>query len=102
MLTPINLMRLSIQTGMMMTQANMVIAMRLMGMAGTWNVTPAENRRMVDEKAVAAVASGMAMARAAMAGKGPVAVAAAGLQPVARKTRANARRLAKRGMKAGT
>ncbi len=101
MMTPFNLMRLSMQTGMMLGQANMVIAMRMMGMAGAWNVTPAENARMVQEKADAALASGTAMLRAAMAGKGLVAVAEAGLAPVARKTRANAKRLAGRGMKVG-
>jgi hypothetical protein len=96
-----DLFGLSMRTGMMMAQANMVIAMRMMGMAGAWNVAPAENKRMVDEKTAAAVASGTAMMRAAMAGKGPVAVAEAGLAPVARKTRANAKRLGKRGIKVG-
>ncbi len=97
-----DLFGLSLRTGMMMAQANMVIGMRLMGMAGAWNVTSAENQRMVDEKTDAAVASGTAMMKAALAGKGPVAVAEAGLAPVARKTRANAKRLAKRGPKVGT
>ncbi|MFM2389341.1 MAG: hypothetical protein RLZZ437_896 [Pseudomonadota bacterium] len=97
-----NLFGLSLRTGMMMAQANMVIGMRLMGMAGSWNVTSAENKRMVDEKTEAAVASGTAMMKAALSGKGPVAVAEAGLAPVARKTRANAKRLAKRGPKVGT
>lgn len=96
-----DLFGLSLRTGMMLGQANMVIAMRMMGMAGGWNVTPAENQRMVDEKTAAAVASGTAMMRAAMAGKGPVAVAEAGLAPVARKTRANAKRLSKLGPKVG-
>jgi hypothetical protein len=95
------LMALSMQTGMMLGQANMVIAMRMMGMAGAWNVTPAENKRMVDEKTAAAVESGAAMTRAALAGKGPVAVAKAGLAPIARRTGANAKRLAKRGPKVG-
>ncbi|MGL5012414.1 MAG: antifreeze protein, partial [Paracoccaceae bacterium] len=72
-----------------------------MGMAGVWNVTPAENRRMVEEKQAAAVEAGVAMTRAVLTGKGPVAVAEAGLAPVARKTRANAKRLSKRGMKVG-
>jgi hypothetical protein len=82
---------------MMLAEANMVIAMRLWGMAGIWNVTPNENRRMVDEKSSAAMASGAAMVRAISAGHGPAAVAMAGLKPVRAKTRANAARLAKRG-----
>jgi hypothetical protein len=101
MLTPANLWSLSLRTGLMLGQANMVVAMRMMGMAGAWNVTPAENQRMVDEKTDAAIAAGQAMMRAVMAGKGPVAVAEAGLAPVARKTRANAKRLAGRGPKVG-
>jgi hypothetical protein len=99
MLTPMGLMQLSIKTGMMLGQANMVIAMRMMGMAGAWNVTPAENKRMVDEKTAAAVESGAAMTRAVMAGKGPVGVANAGLKPIARRTGVNAKRLVKRGPK---
>jgi hypothetical protein len=96
-----NLMALSMRTGMMLGQANMVIAMRMMGMAGAWNVTPAENKRMVDEKTAAAVASGTAMMKAALSGKDPVAVASAGLTPIARRTGANAKRLVKRGPKVG-
>lgn len=98
---PRNLIGLSIKTGMMLGQANMVIAMRMMGMAGAWNVTAAENIRMVDEKTAAAVESGAAMTRAVLLGKDPVAVARAGLTPIARRTGANAKRLAKRGPKLG-
>ncbi len=96
-----NLVGLSIRAGMMLGQAQMVMAMRMMGMAGAWNVTAAENKRMVDEKTAAAVESGAAMARAMLSGKGPVAVASAGLTPIARRTGANAKRLAKRGPKVG-
>jgi hypothetical protein len=89
--------RLAMQSGMMLAEANMVIAMRMFGMAGLWNVTPAENKRMVDEKSTAAMASGAAMARAMVAGKSPAAIAMAGLRPVRAKTRANVARLSKRG-----
>ena len=98
---PRNLIGLSIKTGMMLGQANMVIAMRMMGMAGAWNVTAAENKCMVDEKTAAAVESGAAMTRAVLLGKDTVAVAHAGLTPIARRTGANAKRLAKRGPKLG-
>jgi hypothetical protein len=96
-----DLLRLSMQTGTMLAQANMVIAMRVWGMAGAWNVTRGENKRMVDEKGTAMLAAGMAAAGAMAQGKGPVDVALAALQPVARKTRANAARLAKRGVLKG-
>jgi hypothetical protein len=96
-----DLLRLSMQTGTMLAQANMVIAMRMWGMAGAWNVTPGENKRMVDEKGAAMLAAGLAAAGAVAQGKGPVDAALAALQPVARKTRANAARLAKRGVLKG-
>ncbi len=89
--------RLTMQTGMMLAEANMVIAMRLMGMSGLWRVTPAENDRMVQEKTDAAVAAGNDMGRAILAGQNPAKVALAGLKPVRAKTRANAARLGKRG-----
>lgn len=96
--TPNEAMRLAMQTGMMMAEANMVIAMRVMGMGGMWRVNPSENARMVKEKTDAAIASGAAMSRAMMAGHSPAKVALAALQPLRDKTRANATRLAKRGL----
>lgn len=91
-------MRLAMQSGMMIAEANMVIAMRLMGMGGMWRVTPSENARMVQEKSDAAIASGAAISRAIMAGHSPAKVALAGMKPVRDKTRANVTRLAKRGL----
>ena len=96
--TPAEAMRLAMQSGMMMAEANLVIAMRVMGMGGMWRVTPAENARMVKEKSDAAVASAAAMTRAILAGQSPAKVALAGMKPVRAKTRANATRLAKRGL----
>lgn len=96
--TPSEAMRLALQSGMMLAEANMVIAMRVMGMGGMWRVTPAENVRMLQEKTDAAVASGAAMSRAIMAGQSPAKVALAGMKPVRDKTRANVSRLAKRGL----
>ena len=96
--TPSEAMRLTVQSTMMLAEANMVIAMRMMGMGGMWRVTPAENARMIKEKTDAALASGQAMTRAIMAGQSPAKVALAGMKPVRAKTRANASRLAKRGL----
>ena len=96
--TPGEAMRLAMQSSMMLAEANMVIAMRLMGMSGMWRVTAGENDRMVKEKTDAAIASGAAMTRAMVAGQSPAKVALAGIKPVRDKTRANATRLAKRGL----
>lgn len=93
----IQLAHLSVQSAMMLAEANMVIVMRLWGMAGFWNVTPFENRRMVHEKAAAAQASALAAGRAIAAGKGPAAVAHAALKPVRHRTKSNVRRLTRRG-----
>jgi hypothetical protein len=97
MMKPAEVITLSIKTAMMLTQAQMVIGMRMMGMAGLWRVQPSENARMSSEKVQAAQDSGQAMMRAAMQGKSAAKVAEAGLRPVARTTRANAKRLAARG-----
>lgn len=95
--TPGEMMRLSLRTTMMLGQAQLVIGMRLMGMAGLWRVTPSETRRMVAEKVAAAQAGGAAGVRAAARGGSAAKVAEAMVAPAARKTRSNARRLAARG-----
>jgi hypothetical protein len=77
----------------------MIIAMRLGGMAGFWNVTKAENNLMSTEKLAAVQASAFAAAAAMMFGANPAGVALAALKPVRRKTKANVRRLGKRGLK---
>ena len=84
---------------MMVAEANAVIAMRLLGMVGLWSVTPAENDRMVSEKLEAFNRSAIAANHAAMSGQRPDQIAAAALKPVRQKTRANSKRLAKRGPK---
>ncbi|QYK40146.1 MAG: antifreeze protein [Paracoccaceae bacterium] len=97
MTTPADLIALSIKTSIMLAQANMVITMRMLGLMGMWRVLPTENTRMSSEKMTAARHSGQAMVRATLQGKSPAKVAEAGLRPVARVTRANAKRLAARG-----
>ncbi len=97
LVTPVEVMQVQIQSAMMLAEANMVIAMRLWGMAGLWQTRPGENTRMVAEKSAAAKSSATAMNRAAMTGKSPAAVALAGLKPLRAKTRANAATLSRRG-----
>ena len=96
---PKQMMRLGLQTATMAAEAQMVIAMRLIGMAGGWKVSPGENRRMVSEKSAAMLASSVAAGRAMMAGAGPGGVTLAALKPIRAGTRANAKRLALRGPK---
>jgi len=80
-------------------EAQMVIGMRMLGMAGMWPVTKAENNRMFSEKNDALREALAAQAAAMMIGATPLAIATAGLKPYRRRTRANARRLARRAVK---
>ncbi|MEE4189408.1 MAG: hypothetical protein V2I76_13290 [Roseobacter sp.] len=91
----------SMQMAMMAAEAQAVIAMRLWGMAGVWSVPPSEKTRMVSEKLRAATISNGAAVQAALRGGGPDQVFAAALKPYRRRTRANSRRLTRRGIKLG-
>jgi|APFEC2959095136_1045048.scaffolds.fasta_scaffold00059_9 hypothetical protein len=94
---PLTLMRLQVRASVMLMEAGTVIWLRSLGMAGLWNVTPAERSRMVTEKVGAFARSSGAALASAMAGRPAEETVAAMLGPVARKTRANARRLSRRG-----
>jgi hypothetical protein len=85
------------QTSIMLAEAQAVIAMRMMGLAGLWAVHPTESFRMVAEKPAAYARAAEAAGRAALAGKAPHEIAGAALRPVRRKTRANSRRLVRTG-----
>lgn len=97
LMPPKELVRLSIQTSLMLAEAQMVIAMRMMGMMGLWRVMPSENTRMSSEKVTALGEAAMAASRAVMAGKLPVRVVEAALKPIRSKTSANVKRLVRRG-----
>ncbi|WP_259444865.1 antifreeze protein [Neotabrizicola shimadae] len=94
---PLDVFRLWMQSGLMLAEAQAVIAMRLWGMAGLWNTAPGEMTRMVSEKGEAAVASARAAGRAVAQGKPATDVALAALKPVRARTKSNARRLTRRG-----
>ncbi|MFM2355437.1 MAG: hypothetical protein RLZZ528_1173 [Pseudomonadota bacterium] len=99
MMTPLDCWRAGMEFATMMAEAQIVISLRLMGMAGVWNTPKGEHRRMVSEKAAAAQESGLAAARAMVSGAKPSEVARAALSPVRRRTRANVARLTKRGVR---
>ena len=92
-------MKLWAESCFLAIEAQMIIAMRLAGMAGFWNVTKAENTLMYSEKLAAAKAAALAAATAAAMGSTPAGVTLAAMKPIRRKTTANARRLGKRGFK---
>lgn len=97
-----DIMTLWYEASLMTLEAQMIIAMRLGGMAGFWNVTKAENNLMGTEKLAAVQASAVAAAAALMLGVNPAGVALAAIKPVRRKTTANVRRLGKRGLKSSS
>jgi hypothetical protein len=94
---PAEVFRLQMRFGLMLAEAQMVIGMRMLGMAGMWRVTPSENSRMVSEKLSAVQDAAMAATQAVLAGKPPAAIADQALKPIRRRTSANVKRLARRG-----
>ncbi|WP_227272427.1 antifreeze protein [Roseobacter weihaiensis] len=98
-LRPIALWGNAVELGMLAIEAQAVMTMRVMGMSGLWSVTPGESRRMLSEKAHAVTKSATNATRASLRGDPPDKVLASAIKPFRQKTRANARRLGKRGMK---
>jgi hypothetical protein len=94
---PLQMMTLSIRFATMLAEAQMVIGMRMLGMAGMWRVAPSESSRMVSEKLAATQESAVAATRAALLGKPPAVIADHALKPIRRRTSANAKRLTRRG-----
>ncbi|SES16495.1 hypothetical protein SAMN04490244_106236 [Tranquillimonas rosea] len=80
----------------MMLNAQTVIGMRMLGMAGLWPVTAGENDRMVSEKSTAFAKAATAAWGAALSGKRPDQVTSAWLAPISRRAASNQRRLSGR------
>lgn len=78
-------------------ETNSVIFLRMMGMAGMWNTPFDENWRMVAEKPREFIKSGRDGMIAAMSGAHPSKVVEASIRPLNRATKANRKRLSKRG-----
>ena len=95
--TPLELFKTQMEVGMMLAEAQGVIAMRMMGWGGLWSVTKSENARMVSEKTEAITRSMQNATLAAMTGKRPDEIVNAAVKPLRQKTRANVARLGKRG-----
>lgn len=89
----------ALQVGYVVAETQVVVTLRLLGMAGVWSVTPAEDSRMISEKVYALTKAATDVSRVVMRGGAPNEIAAAAIRPIRQKTRANARRLGKRGLK---
>jgi hypothetical protein len=96
-----DLWRMQAQVGLMITEAQAVIALRTLGVMGLWAVRPSENTRMVSEKPTAFIKSAQAAMAAAAGGKRPDQIVTAAVAPIRRRTSSNARRLAHQGPQIG-
>lgn len=96
--SPFEIWRGGIELATLVTEAQMVMAYRTLGILGLWAVAPGENKRMVTEKVPAFAEAAMAASSAAMAGRRPDEVLGAWMKPLRRKTRSNARRLSRRAL----
>ncbi len=97
--TPLDYWMLGLRTTQMMAKAQVVIALRVLGMFGHWPVSPSETSRMVQEKGPAFIRAAGAATAAAMKGHRPDRIAGAALRPIGARTRSNARRLSTRKRK---
>ncbi|WP_439123189.1 antifreeze protein [Marivita sp.] len=97
--TPMDYWVTGMQAGWVLAEAQSVITMRMMGAMGLWSVPKSENKRMLNEKVFAFVKGTTDASRAALAGESPDVIAALAIKPIRQKTRANHRRLTKRGLK---
>ncbi|WP_179379835.1 antifreeze protein [Jannaschia marina] len=86
---------LQLRTAQMLVEAQGVVNLRLMGLAGLVPSRSDEVLRMVLEKQSAFAEAGLAATGALMAGKTPAQAYDLALAPIGRRTRDNARRLAR-------
>lgn len=91
--SPLDFWRPAIEAGQMLAEAQLVIGLRLAGLAGGWSLPAGEVPRMIGEKLEASTASARAVINSGLAGDSLPEMAMAGLKPLRRRTRANARRL---------
>jgi len=97
--SPLDYWANAMQLTHVMTEAHSVIGMRVLGAMGMWSVPKTENSRMLNEKVAAFVKAGTDASAAVLSGQSPEVVTAAAIKPIRQATRANHKRLKKRGMK---
>ncbi|APX89979.1 hypothetical protein BV394_09830 [Brevirhabdus pacifica] len=95
--TPVDLIRTGFQLQQLAIEAQLVIAWRLMGMAGMIPAAAGENQRMLSEKPEAFAEAAFAAGSALMRGRRADQVLAVWIRPLRKRTGANARRLTRGG-----
>lgn len=93
---PFDFWRASLEATRIMAESQVVIGLRLAGMAGFWPMGQAETGLMVQEKLRAGLQSGEAAMRAGFAGGSLPEIALAAMKPVGKRTRSNVRRLVRK------
>ena len=76
-------------------EAQMVMGLRMTGLAGFWVMPKGESQRMVSEKPKAFATGLLAMQKAMLSGATMAAVTQAGLAPLSRRVHSNRRRLSR-------
>ena len=97
MLTPSQMIHLSLRAGMVRMEAQMVIALKMMGILGLRRVTPSGSDRMSSEKVSYLGQPAVAVPQAVMPGQPQDALAEVAPRPVARATKSNVKCTARRG-----
>lgn len=97
--SPFELWRTGLDLWWLGVETQAVMTMRLMGMAGIWSIDNRENSRMFFEKPEAFGRALMRGTIAAATGQKPHQIVTAATRPIRKKTKSNARRLARRGPK---
>ncbi|GLS87230.1 hypothetical protein GCM10010873_22040 [Cypionkella aquatica] len=93
LMTPFDFMAPALEASQIMVESQLVIGLRLAGMAGFWPMSAAEQDRMMTEKLSAGMDSAQAALRIGMAGGTISDMVMAAMKPVRAKTSANAKRL---------
>lgn len=94
--TPFDLWRAGIEVGTLAFEAQAVVTMRMMGMAGIWPVAKSENRRMLSEKPPAFIKAAAAATNKAAKGGRIDEVVSVAAKSLSTKARANRKRLVRR------
>ncbi|MGF1552235.1 MAG: hypothetical protein ACFBWO_07010 [Paracoccaceae bacterium] len=93
--SPVEFWMAGYEAARLTAEANAVVGLRLMGMAGFWKMPNAEDDRMIAEKQAAFPRAAFAAGRAMAAGRDPVAAMRAAMRPLHAKTGANVKRLSR-------
>ncbi|APZ53681.1 antifreeze protein [Salipiger abyssi] len=89
----------AVKLGLLATEAQSVVAYRMLGFSGLWSVPPSESIRMVAEKTPAFLTGWWDASQAWGNGASPEAVLVAWAEPLEEAARENRQRLARRGPK---